>query len=271
LQRITIPYEGEPLEGVQIMGILETRNIDFKNVIILSMTDATFPGDRTSESSFIPYNLRAAYAMPTPEEHEAMYAYYFYRLIQRAERVDMLYCSRADEKSTGECSRYIHQLNYEMPYTVEKLSVGVDLVPDNVKPIVVKKGEKEMKQLEKYLAKDIKYSLSPTALFRYVQCPLKFYFATLAHLHTPNEISDTVDALTFGSILHDSMFDLYTPLKGERNPMEKISELANYDTVSKAVDRNMGKLLFGREDITAADLSAATSLSIPLSLKLTTV
>ena len=255
LQRITIPYEGEPLEGVQIMGILETRNIDFKNVIILSMTDATFPGDRTSESSFIPYNLRAAYAMPTPEEHEAMYAYYFYRLIQRAERVDMLYCSRADEKSTGECSRYIHQLNYEIPYTVEKLSVGVDLVPDNVKPIVVKKGEKEMKQLEKYLAKDIKHSLSPTALFRYVQCPLKFYFATLAHLHTPNEISDTVDALTFGSILHDSMFDLYTPLKGERNPMEKISELANYDTVSKAVDRNMGKLLFGREDITAADLS----------------
>lgn len=260
LQRVTIPYEGEPLEGVQIMGILETRNIDFKNVIILSMNDANFPGDRTSESSFIPYNLRAAYSMPTPEQHEAMYAYYFYRLIQRAERVDMLYCSRADEKSTGECSRYIHQLDYESPYDIEKLSVGVDLMPDTNKAISVEKGEKEMRILERYLHEESGFSLSPTALFRYVECPLKFYFATVAHLRTPDEISDTVDALTFGNILHETMQMLYTPLIGIKNPNEQIAALINRDIVAKAVDKTMGRLLFGREDISTSDLSGDRQL-----------
>ena len=260
LQRITIPYEGEPLEGIQIMGILETRNIDFKNVIILSMTDANFPGDRTSESSFIPYNLRAAYSMPTPEQHEAMYAYYFYRLIQRAERVDMLYCSRADEKSTGECSRYIHQLDYESPYDIEKLAVGVDLMPDSNKPIVVNKGDKEMQTLNKYLSEESGYSLSPTALFRYVESPLKFYFATIAHLRTPDEISDTVDALTFGNILHETMQELYTPLIGIETPKAQIIALADRKVVAQAVDKVMGRLLFGRENITVSDLSGDRQL-----------
>ena len=260
LQRVTIPYEGEPLEGVQIMGILETRNIDFKNVIILSMNDANFPGDRTSESSFIPYNLRAAYSMPTPEQHEAMYAYYFYRLIQRAERVDMLYCSRADEKSTGECSRYIHQLDYESPYTIEKLSVGVDLMPDTNRAISVPKGDKEMRVLERYLHEDSGFSLSPTALFRYVECPLKFYFATVAHLRTPDEISDTVDALTFGNILHETMQELYTPLIGIKNPNKQVAALINHDIVAKAVDKIMGRLLFGRDDISTSDLSGDRQL-----------
>lgn len=260
LQRVTIPYEGEPLEGVQIMGILETRNIDFKNVIILSMNDANFPGDRTSESSFIPYNLRAAYSIPTPEQHEAMYAYYFYRLIQRAERIDMLYCSRADEKSTGECSRYIHQLDYESPYNIEKLSIGVDLMPDTNKSIVVHKGDKELRMLERYLKEDSGFSLSPTALFRYVECPLKFYFATVAHLRTPDEISDTVDALTFGNILHETMQELYTPLVGIKDPNKQIKALANHDVVAKAVDKIMGVILFGREDITVTDLSGDRQL-----------
>ncbi len=260
LQHLTIPYEGEPLEGIQIMGILETRNIDFKNVIILSMNDATFPGDRTSESSFIPYNLRAAYAMPTPEQHEAMYAYYFYRLIQRAERVDMLYCSRADEKSTGECSRYIHQLEYESPYNIEKLKVGVDLMPDTTQPIVIEKREKELRILEQYLSPDSDHSLSPTALFRYVECPMKFYFATIAHLRTPDEVSDTVDPLTFGNILHESMQELYTELIGVKNPQQQIVNLRNPQAVSRAVDKVMGEMLFGRDSIAIDDLSGDRQL-----------
>ena len=113
LQTLRIPFEGEPLEGIQIMGILETRNVDFENVILLSMNDDNFPGNHVAQSSFIPYNLRAAYELPTPEHHEGVYAYYFYRLIQRAKSVHMLYCSHADDKSTGEPSRYIYQLDYE--------------------------------------------------------------------------------------------------------------------------------------------------------------
>ena len=246
LQTITRPYEGEPLEGVQIMGILETRNIDFKNVIILSMTDATFPGDAMSKASFIPYNLRIGYDMPTPEEHEAMYAYYFYRLIQRAERVSMLYCSKADDKSTGECSRYIHQLDFESHYPIKKLSIGVDLSLEAPTDITIPKGEHERKVLETYLDGG-EAKLSPSSLFRYVQCPLKFYFASIAKLRTPDEINDKVDALTFGNIMHDSMEALYKNDKILKvtNPAENIkSELYHRDVVQKCVNKVICKLIY---------------------------
>ncbi|MBO7281787.1 MAG: PD-(D/E)XK nuclease family protein [Alistipes sp.] len=266
LQSVTIPFEGEPIEGLQIMGILETRNIEFKNVIILSMTDANFPGNRTEQPSFIPYSLRLAYGMPTPEEHEAMYAYYFYRLIQRAERVDMLYCSRADEKSTGEQSRYIYQLEYESPYRIEKQSVGVDLKLEDVKPIAVAKGEKEMAILNRYLTPDSGYALSPTALFRYIECPLKFYFATIAHIKTPDEISSKIDALTFGNILHETMQALYTPLvetkdkRDAKDTKNKIAELCNKSTVEQAVDKTIARLLQGDESATIEAFSGDTLL-----------
>lgn len=255
LQTVTIPYEGEPLEGLQIMGILETRNLDFKNVIILSMTDANFPGDKTGQSSFIPYNLRAAYAMPTPEEHEAMYAYYFYRLIQRAESVAMLYCSRADERSTGEKSRYIYQLEYESPYDIEELAVGVDLSLDNNSQIEVCKGEREQQILNRYLSTTSEHSLSPTALFRYVECPLKFYFASIAKLKTNDELCDTIDALTFGNILHESMEELYTPILKVANPNTEIKKMATHDNVAAAVDKTMCRLLMNSRKVDSNEFS----------------
>lgn len=268
LQTITIPYEGEPLKGIQIMGILETRNIDFKNVIILSMTDATFPGDRSSQSSFIPYNIRAGYDLPTPEQHEAMYAYYFYRLVQRAENVTMLYCSKADEKSTGECSRYIYQLDYESKYSVEKYSVGVDLSLDENRPIEIKKGEYERKMLERYFdkeafkANDKKSMLSPTSLFRYVECPLKFYFASIANLKSTNDINDTIDALTFGLILHETMEYLYVKNKvvGSQQPQRIIETLCNHETVEKAVNLNICKVIYKTDKDRSAEFSGDTLL-----------
>ena len=165
------------------------------------------------------YSLRLAYGMPTPEEHEAMYAYYFYRIVQRAERVSMLYCSRADDKSTGERSRYIYQLEYESPYKIVKHSVGVDLSISENEQIEVAKGVKEQEILNRYLHPKQEHTLSPTALFRYVECPLKFYLYSVAHLHTPDEVSDTIDALMFGNILHETMQELYTPLLDLHNPM----------------------------------------------------
>ena len=267
LQTVTIPFEGEPLEGVQIMGILETRNVDFKNVIILSMTDANFPGDRTDQPSFIPYGLRFAYGLPTPEQHEAMYAYYFYRLIQRAERVDMLYCSRADEKSTGERSRYIYQLAYESPYNVAMRSVGVDLGLSDIEPIEVQKGEKEIAILDRYLDSESGYGLSPTTLFRYIECPLKFYFSTIAHLKAPDELLDKIDALTFGNILHETMQDLYTPLVGIENPHDKISLLNRKEVVEKAVDTVICRLLEGGDRAAVADFSGDTLLVKEIILK----
>ena len=260
LQTVTIPYEGEPLEGIQILGILETRNVDFKNVIILSMTDANFPGNHTEQPSFIPYSLRLAYDMPTPEQHEAMYAYYFYRLLQRAERVNMLYCSRADEKSTGECSRYIYQLDFESPYNIDRRSLGVDLSLDEDKYIEITKGEREMNMLMRYTDPTTKHSLSPTALFRYVECPMKFYFNSIAHLKNNDELTDKIDALTFGNILHNTMEDLYRPFEGKKNPMKDIAALQKRDIVERAVDKTIANILFNDKEVTTDDFSGDTLL-----------
>ena len=217
------------------------------------MTDANFPGNRTDQPSFIPYGLRFASDMPTPEEHEAMYAYYFYRRIQRAERVEMLYCSKADDKSTGECSRYIYQLEYESPYKMHKRAVGVDLGLSEARPIVEDKSADIVAKLNKYLTKGSGYTLSPTALFRYIECPLKFYFSSIASIKSPDELDDTIDSLTFGNILHDSIEALYTNLIGIETPHQEIEALCNRTTVESVVDRMIVKNLqmpkgFGQKD-----------------------
>ncbi|MBP3547705.1 MAG: PD-(D/E)XK nuclease family protein [Alistipes sp.] len=260
IQTVAIPFKGEPLEGVQIMGILETRNIDFKNVVILSMTDANFPGDRTEQPSFIPYSLRIAYGLPTHEQHEAMYAYYFYRLIQRAQRVDMLYCSRADEKSTGERSRYIYQLDYESPYKVNMQSVGVDLGLAENATIEVRKGKHEMAVLNRYLDPESGYGLSPTSLFRYVECPLKFYLSTVAHIKTPDELGDKIDPLTFGNILHETMQNLYTPLIGVDNLRDRIAKLLDKELIEGAVDATICRILQGGDSGAKRDFTGDTLL-----------
>lgn len=242
LQNIRIPFSGEPLRGLQVMGILETRNLDFRNVIILSMSDDNFPGNLAGASSFIPYNLRMAYGMPTPEHHESVYAYYFYRLIQRAERVDMLYCSHADEKSTGEQSRYIYQLDYESPYPIARTNVGVDVTvadeSDEEKP----KNERVMALLQRFLdADDEKALLSPTALARYVVCPMKFYFASVARIKVSDELTEEVDNPMFGIILHDAMRRLYAPIEGAANPKALIERMISSGAVEKAVAESINE------------------------------
>ncbi len=235
LQSVRIPFSGEPLRGLQVMGILETRNVDFRNVIILSMNDDNFPGNITGSSSFIPYNLRAAYGIPTPEHHEGVYAYYFYRLIQRAERVDMLYCSHADEKSTGEQSRYIYQLDYESPYPINRINVGVDVTvaesPDNE---IAKCGAVK-EALMRFIQGEKPIRLSPTAFARYVACPMKFYFASVVRLKSTDELSEEVDSPMFGTILHAAMQELYSKIIGIANPAQELQAMLKGDKVEHAV------------------------------------
>ncbi len=237
LQSERIPFSGEPLQGLQIMGILETRNIDFRNVIILSMNDDNFPGNISGASSFIPYNLRAAYGMPTPEHHEGVYAYYFYRLIQRAEHVDMLYCSHADDKSTGEQSRYIYQLDYESPYEINRINVGVDITvgqaPDNEIP----KQGRVLERLNRFIQGQERSRLSPTAFARYVACPMKFYFASIAKLKSTDELSEEVDNPMFGTILHAAMQTLYSKIEGIANPAAELQQMLNTKAVEEAVSK----------------------------------
>lgn len=236
LQTLRIPFEGEPLEGIQIMGILETRNLDFKNVIIMSMTDDNFPGEISSQSSFIPYNLRAAYSLPTPEHHEGVYAYYFYRLIQRAENLHMLYCSHADEKSTGEPSRYIRQLEYETDLKIEKINVGVDANLTEQVDLTVEKSPEIMEKLQRYVRKDNPVQLSPTAFYRYVACPLRFYFASIAGITADDELTDEVDARMFGNILHVAMENICKRIENEQAPAESLKAMIRRGVVEQEVE-----------------------------------
>lgn len=255
LQTLRIPFEGEPLEGIQIMGILETRNLDFENVIILSMNDDNFPGNHMAQASFIPYNLRAAYELPTPEHHEGVYAYYFYRLIQRAKTVHMLYCSHADDKSTGEPSRYIYQLDYESGFDVRKVEVGVDVNLAETAPIEVPKDEGVMIRLERFVDAQSPATLSPTAFFRYVACPLRFYFHSIARLEADDEISEEVDAPMFGTILHAAVQTLYARIAGEAHPGETLRAMIRTGEVAQAVEAAINQNYLQDKHATAEDYS----------------
>ena len=253
LQTLRIPFEGEPLKGVQVMGILETRNLDFDHVIILSMTDDNFPGNRLAQASFVPYNLRAAYALPTPEHHEGVYAYYFYRLIQRARTVHMLYCSHADEKSTGEPSRYIRQLDYESGFPIRTIEVGVDVNLAEAPAIEVAKDEAVMRRLRQFTDPDDPATLSPTAFFRYIACPLKFYFASVARLKAEEEVTEEIDAPMFGTILHAAVQQLYAQVLNEAHPGPTLKALAHSEAVTRAVEQAINEHYLHDENASATE------------------
>ena len=260
LQGVRIPFEGEPLEGVQIMGILETRNLDFKNVIILSMNDDNFPGNHSAQASFIPYNLRFAYGMPTPEHHEGVYAYYFYRLAQRCENLYMLYCSRADDRSTGEPSRYIRQLHYETDFKISRVEVGVDVNLDEQESIQVEKSAEVMAGLARFLQPNAPSKLSPTAFSLYLDCPLKFYFSVVAQLRGEDEIEERVDDRILGNIFHYAAQLLYKDLVEQKNPGESLKRLATPKKIEEVVDEAIRHEYLRTESVSPEDYSGDLTL-----------
>ena len=219
------------------------------------MNDDNFPGNHMAQASFIPYNLRAAYELPTPEHHEGVYAYYFYRLIQRAKTVHMLYCSHADDKSTGEPSRYIYQLDYESGFDVRKVEVGVDVNLAETAPIEVPKDEGVMVRLERFVDAQSPATLSPTAFFRYVACPLRFYFHSIARLEADDEISEEVDAPMFGTILHAAVQTLYARIAGEAHPGETLRAMIRTGEVAQAVEAAINQNYLQDKHATAEDYS----------------
>ena len=245
LQAERVPFTGEPLEGLQIMGILETRNLDFKNVILLSMTDNNFPGNRATDKSFLPYGLRYGFDIPTAEHHEGVYAYYFYRLAERAENLYMLYSSAADDKSTGEPSRYIRQMEYETDFDINYTNVGVEVSLSDSGVIEV---EKSYEVFEKLLRFTRDKTLSPTAFSTYVKCPLKFYFNVVERLHPEDELEESVDNMTFGNIFHESADLLYSQIQGDAEPAVRLAELRERGEIERCVDLAIAKVYFGNED-----------------------
>lgn len=210
---ITIPFEGEPLSGLQVMGVLETRALDFDRLIILSMNEGIFPLKKAA-NSFIPYNLRRGFGLPTYEHQDSVWAYHFYRLIRRAKQVTLLYDTRTTGLQTGEVSRFVHQLRYHYQYPLIDELVVYDVASSAVPPISVQKTAEVEKLLSDFLSGGPR-ALSASAINTYLDCPLKFYFSVLEQIQEEDEITETVERDVFGSILHKVMEDLYVPFKGK--------------------------------------------------------
>jgi hypothetical protein len=204
---IKIPFSGEPLHGLQIMGLMETRNLDFENVIILSMNEDSMPGAEKS-GSFIPYNIRKAFGLPTYEQQDAIYAYLFYRLLQRAKNVQFYYNTDAAFGISGEVSRFIRQLNFESEHKVVFKNLAQQIYIKTATPIVIQKTGSVLKSLNRFLRGGTD-SLSPTPLSVFQICSLKFYFQYIARLKEPDIVSEQIDAAMFGTILHDTLEILY--------------------------------------------------------------
>jgi len=200
--RSSVPFKGEPLRGLQIMGPLETRALDFENLIILSCNEGTFPR-RAVSASFIPAELRKGFGLPTYEYQDSVWAYYFYRLIQRAKNVWLLFDTRTELGRSGEESRYIRQL--QMLY-------GFDVRRHVVKsPIQEAAGSGPIEKTDEDIAvmHGPEFSLSVSSLQNYLNCPAKFYYSKIKGLKAADEVSEALDAGMMGSVLHETMQALY--------------------------------------------------------------
>lgn len=230
LQSKTIPFHGEPAIGLQIMGLLETRNLDFRNVVMLSVNEGNMPKSE-KRNSLIPYNLRAAYGMTTIEKEVSLYAYYYYRLLQRAENITLLYNSNPDGAAKGLMSRFVLQTMLESdkifsPHqTIELYSLNASSEMVQISEYSVTKTPDVMKCLcERFNSDKI---LSPSAINTYLSCPLKFYLSYLARLKNDEDIDEEVDNALFGTIFHYVMQHIYEPYLGEKVSSDMLVCIAN--------------------------------------------
>ena len=201
LSSVSVPFRGEPLKGLQIMGPLETRALDFKDLVIMSANEGVFPR-RSVSSSFIPPELRKGFGMPTYEYQDAVWAYYFYRMISRAEKVWMLVDSRTEGLKSGEESRYIKQLEYHFGVPLKRFVVKFGSMKTASLPDIVK-TEEDVARIKDTV-------LSATTLQNYLACPAKFYYGTVKGLEAEEEVAESLDYGMFGTVYHDTMRALYT-------------------------------------------------------------
>lgn len=243
-----IPFHGEPAIGMQVMGVLETRNLDFRNVVLLSLNEGQLP-KASGESSFIPYNLRKAFGMTTIEHKNAVYAYYFYRLIQRAENITLLYNTSSDGLNRGEESRFMLQLLVEGPHEITREYLEAGQSPQNTKEIEIEKTPEVMDRLFRAYdtANPQSFTLSPSALNAYLDCRMRFYYHYIAGLRTPDEVSAEIDSALFGTIFHLSAQLAYTELtaNGKMIKKEDLERLLRDEVkLQEYVDQAFKKELF---------------------------
>ena len=237
-----IPFSGEPLEGLQMMGLLETRNLDFENVIILCANEGQLPSGGTL-NSFIPYNVRKAFGLPNIETQDAIYSYLFYRLLQRASNIYLIYNTEESSSRQSEPSRYIYQLKLESGINIQQHWLSLDIGVAHKTPIIIAKNEFILEKLRRY-TQDEKYRFSPSSLNTYLYCPLNFYCRYVLDVAEETEVSEDLDAAKFGNILHNSMDILYRPYVNKTITSETINSIRK--GIDESIKRSFAKY-YGHE------------------------
>lgn len=210
-----IELYGEPLKGLQVMGMLETRNVDFKNVILISANEGTLPSGKTF-NSFVPFDIKKEYKLPTHIEKDAIYAYHFYRLVQNAENMYVLYNTESSNFNTGEQSRFVTQIENELHrfenINITKKIVTYPTIQKQEAPIRVEKTPAILKKMHELFEKGI----SPSALNTYLNCPLDFYYKYIIGVREADDVEETIDGARFGDYIHETLDLLYQPFKDQQ-------------------------------------------------------
>lgn len=225
IKSLNVPFSGEPLKGLQVMGLLESRNLDFKNIIITSVNEGILPRSK-NQKSFIPLDIRRDFNLPLFYDNESIYAYHFYRLIQRAENIWILYNTESDTFVSGEKSRFLAQMMYELKdtpcvtFTENILTYPFNTLSDN-NTIIVEKTPEVISLIEKKLKK----GLSPTSLYIYLQCPLRFYLQYVLGIKAPDSPEENMDEAQLGTVIHNTLEELYSKSLGRT----LTEDFLNYD------------------------------------------
>ena len=229
----SIPFHGEPVVGVQIMGVLETRNIDFDHLLLLSCNEGNMPKG-INDSSFIPYTIRKAHHLTTIDNKVALYSYYFHRLLQRARDITIAYNNSTDNGYTGEMSRFMLQLLVESGQKIDHYTLTAKNHPTPLMPKPIQKDETTLSKLQQMSR------LSPSALNTYIRCPLAFYYQYIAHIQEPHPDPETIDNRLFGNIFHRAAYLIYKDITDRSPLIEKAhiqAYLSNRTLLANVVDR----------------------------------
>ena len=229
----SIPFHGEPVVGVQIMGVLETRNIDFDHLLLLSCNEGNMPKG-INDSSFIPYTIRKAHHLTTIDNKVALYSYYFHRLLQRARDITIAYNNSTDNGHTGEMSRFMLQLLVESGQKINHYCLTAKNHPTPLMPKPIQKDETVLSKLQQISR------LSPSALNTYIRCPLAFYYQYIAHIQEPHPDPETIDNRLFGNIFHRAAYLIYKDITDRSPLIEKAhiqAYLSNRTLLANVVDR----------------------------------
>ena len=212
IQQTSIPFHGEPAEGIQVMGVLETRNLDFDHVLLLSCNEGNIPRG-VNDSSFIPHNIRQAYELTTIDNKVTIYAYYFHRLLQRASDVTILYNNSTEDGQRGEMSRFMLQLMVESPHTITRRTLQSGQSVQKWQPAPIEKKPHVMQVLQSQFTTQHSF-LSPTAITKYMRCPLQFYYLYVADIQQPDTPDDEqeLDNRIFGTVFHEAADIIYHQL-----------------------------------------------------------